>query len=87
LGAVEDGSVKVSIVARVIFQRRNPRPTRLVGRRGGRERGDVHRGTRHLTAAEPTPNTTEDVLGAVEDGSVKVFIVARVIFQRRNPRP
>ena len=28
----------------------------------------------------------EDVLGAAEDGSV-VFIVARGIFQRRNPRP
>jgi len=28
-----------------------------------------------------------DVLGAAEDGSMKVFIAARVIFQRRNPRP
>ena len=28
-----------------------------------------------------------DVLGAAEDGSLKVLIVARVIFQRRNPRP
>jgi len=26
------------------------------------------------------------VLVAAEDGSVKVFIVARAIFQRRNPR-
>jgi len=30
---------------------------------------------------------TEGVLGAAEDGSVKVFIAARVIFQRRNPCP
>jgi len=28
----------------------------------------------------------KDVLGAAEDGGVNVFIVARVIFQRRNPR-
>jgi len=28
-----------------------------------------------------------DVLDAAEDGSVKVFIVELVIFQRRNPRP
>ena len=27
------------------------------------------------------------VLGAAEDGSVKVLVVARVIFQWRNPRP
>ena len=32
-------------------------------------------------------HVAEDVLGAAEDGSVKVFIVARVIFQPRNPRP
>jgi len=32
-------------------------------------------------------DVAEDVLGAVADGSVKVFIVARVIFKRRNPRP
>jgi len=29
----------------------------------------------------------EDVLGAADDGSVKAFIIARAIFQRRNPRP
>ena len=32
-------------------------------------------------------HVAEDVLGAAEDGSVKVFIVARVILQQRNPRP
>jgi len=30
-----------------------------VGRRGGRKRKGVHRGTRHLSAAELTPNTAE----------------------------
>ena len=28
-----------------------------------------------------------DVLGAAEDGGMEVLIVARAIFQRRNPRP
>ena len=32
-------------------------------------------------------NVAEDVLGAAVNGGVKMFIVARVIFQRRNPRP
>ena len=34
-----------------------------------------------------TQDVAEGVLGAAEEGSVKVSIVARVIFQRRNPRP
>jgi len=34
-----------------------------------------------------TQDVTEDVLGAAEDGSVKVLIVARTTFQRRNPHP
>ena len=34
-----------------------------------------------------TEGVAEGVLGAAEDGSVKVCIVARYIFQRRNPRP
>jgi len=34
-----------------------------------------------------TLGAAEDVLGAAEDESVKVLIVARAIFQRRNPRP
>jgi len=38
-------------------------------------------------AGDVTQDVAEDVLGAAEDGSVKVFIMARVIFQRRNPRP
>ena len=32
-------------------------------------------------------DVAEDVLGAAEDGSVKVFILLIVIFKRRNPRP
>jgi len=32
-------------------------------------------------------DVAEDMVGAAKDGCVKVFIVARVIFQRRNPRP
>ena len=85
--------MKVFIVARVIFQRRNPRPTLATQHDvlGAAEDGGVKvfivARVIFQPAAEPTPNTTEDVLGAVEDGSVKVSIVARVIFQRRNPRP
>ena len=37
-------------------------------------------------AEDVTQGIAEDVLGAAENGCVKVFIVARVIFQRRNPR-
>jgi len=29
----------------------------------------------------------KDVFGAAEDGSTRAFVVALVIFQRRNPRP
>ena len=32
-------------------------------------------------------DVAEDVLGAAEDGSVKVLILLIVIFKRRNPRP
>jgi len=38
-------------------------------------------------AKDVTQGVVEEVLGAAEDGSTKVLIVARVIFQRRNPRP
>ena len=34
-----------------------------------------------------TQDVAEDVSGAAEDGSVKVFIVARVIFHRPPPFP
>ena len=38
-------------------------------------------------AEDVTQDVAEEVLGAAEDGSVKVFVVARAIFQRWNPRP
>ena len=38
-------------------------------------------------AEDVAQDVAEDVLGCAEDGSLKVFIVARVIFQRRNPYP
>ena len=38
-------------------------------------------------AEDGTQDMAEDVLGAAEDGSVKVLIVARAISQRWNPRP
>jgi len=38
-------------------------------------------------AEDVTQDVTEDAMGAAEDGSVKVLIAARAIFQRRNPRP
>ena len=38
-------------------------------------------------AEDVTQDVAEDVLGAAEDRSIKVHIVARAIFQRRNPRP
>ena len=38
-------------------------------------------------AEDVTKDVAGDVLGAAEDGGVRVFIVARVIFQRRSPRP
>jgi len=80
LDAVKDGGVKVFIVVSiVIFQRRNPRPTHAclpptlaLGR--------------HVKDA--AQDASQDVLGAAEDGSAKVFIVVSiVVFQRRNPRP
>ena len=37
-------------------------------------------------AQDVAQDVAEDAMGAAEDGSVKVFIVARVIFQRWNPR-
>ena len=39
-----------------------------------------------VTDARAMQDLAEGVLGAAEDGSVKVF-VASAIFQRRNPRP
>ena len=36
-------------------------------------------------AEDVTQDVAEDVSGAAEDGSLKVFIVARVICKRRNP--
>jgi len=74
--------VKVLIVVLiVIFQRRNPRPTHACRPHAALERhaNDV--------AQTVVQGVAEDVVGAAEDGSVKVFIVARVIFQRQNPRP
>ena len=38
-------------------------------------------------AKDVTQDVAEDASGAAEDGSLKVFIVERVIFQRRNPSP
>jgi len=51
----------------------------------GRHVNDEHvKGAAQDVAQDPQ----EGVLGAAENGSVKVFIVASiVIFQRRNPRP
>ena len=37
-------------------------------------------------AEEETQDVAEDVLGAAEDGSVKVLVVSIAIFQQRNPR-
>ena len=36
-------------------------------------------------AQDVVQDVAEDMLGAAEDGGVKVFIMARAIFQRRNP--
>jgi len=38
-------------------------------------------------AQDAAQDVAEDVLGAAEDGSMKVFILLIVIFQGRNPRP
>jgi len=38
-------------------------------------------------AKNATQDVAEDVLGAAEDGSMKVLILHIAIFQRRNPRP
>ena len=38
-------------------------------------------------AKDVTQDVAEDALGAAEDGGVKLFIMARFIFQQRNPRP
>ena len=40
-----------------------------------------------VVAEDLTQGVAEDVLGAAEDGSPKVFIAARAICQRRNLRP
>ena len=37
-------------------------------------------------AEDLTQDVADDVLGAAEAGSLKTFIVARAICQRRNPR-
>ena len=37
-------------------------------------------------AEEETQDVAEDVLGAAEDGSVKVLVLSIAIFQQRNPR-
>ena len=49
--------------------------------------GQAREGRGAGRAEDVAEDVTEDVLGAAKDGSMKVFIVARVIFQRRNPRP
>ena len=38
-------------------------------------------------AQDVAKDVAKDVLGAAEDGGMKVFIVARAIFQRRKLRP
>ena len=38
-------------------------------------------------AQDVAHDVAENVMGAAKDGGVKVFIVARAIFERRNPRP
>ena len=54
---------------------------------------DEHAKDKHVKdAAQDVAETVmqdvaEDVLGAAEDGSVKVLVVARFIFQRRNTCP
>ena len=90
LGAAEDGSVKVFIVARAIFQRRNPRPHTHAATYAALRRHvkDEHvKDAAQGVAEDVTQDVAEEVLGAAEDGSVKVFVVARAIFQRWNPRP
>ena len=75
--ATEDGSVKVLILLIVIFQRRNPRlshacrpPTLALG---------LHVKDKHVkdaaqgAAGNVTQDLAEGVLGAAEDGSMKVF--------------
>ena len=64
--------MKVFIMARIIFPAAEP--------------------TQHTDAAQDvkqdaTQDVVEGVLGAAEDGGVKVLILPIVIFQRRNPRP
>ena len=38
-------------------------------------------------ARDVAQGVAQDLLGAAEDGSVKVLILPILIFQRRNPRP
>jgi len=48
---------------------------------------DVAQDVAQDEAQDLTRDVAQDVLGAAEDGSVKVFIFSIAIFQRRNPRP
>ena len=85
LGAAEDGSVNVFIVARAIFHRppRFPWATREGRAREGRAFKDAAQDV----TQDMTQDVAEDVSCAAEGGSVKVFIVARVIFHRPQRFP
>jgi len=49
---------------------------------------DKHvKGAAQDVAQDVTQDVAGGVLGAAEDGTVKVLIVEQVIFNRRNPRP
>ena len=48
---------------------------------------DVAKDVAKVVAKGVAKDVAEGVLGAAEDGGMKVFIVARAIFQRRDPRP
>ena len=63
-----------------VRNRRVPPPTFALGRH-------VKDGHVNDMAQDAAQDATQGVLDAAEDGGVAVFIVARVIFQRRNPRP
>ena len=71
LGATEDGSSSVSGGTHVTLALRW-------------HVKDEHVRNRHVKDA--AQDVAEGLSSAAEDGSLKVFIVARVIFQRRNPR-
>jgi len=79
-GAAENGSTKVLVVARAIFQRRDPRLAYA--------RRPPCCPWRHVNdlAQAVVQDVAEDVTGAAENGSAKVLVVARAIFQRRDLR-